>query len=524
MRLETILRAQALRHPDKIALVCSDERLSYHELVARIGRVASGLRALGLGAGDRIVVFLPNGIPVVELFYAAFSLGAIVVPVTTRLTAHEVAHICADSRPAALAFEGDGSAIGSTPGLPPGVARIALDVDVAGATPYRSLLASAPSVLPPIAVGNDDALIIYTSGTTGQPKGAVVTHANLVTQHRFTNAVEWGISENDRYLVTTPLTHRTGLARLVNAFTLGGTLVVMKKFDARDTVRTIAREQITVAGMVPTVCRMLLPEIAAAPSRCGSLRCIVVTGEAFPVELKRQFLSLLPQVRLVSFFAMTEAGAVTSLSHEEQFEHAASIGRPTPGVEVRLVDDAGVDVPTGEAGELLVRAGEPGRYSVMRGYFNRPEETAQTFTDGWLRTGDIARADADGYLYIVDRKKDMVLSGGFNVYTKEVEQALMSHPDVADAAVIGVPDATYGEAVAAFIERRPGRDPSADALRAHVRGLIAGYKKPKHIFIVDELPRNSLGKVLKGALREQAANLTNDHAPTASSRNTASAS
>jgi long-chain acyl-CoA synthetase len=518
MRLETILRALAQRHPDKIALICGHERLSYAELTARIARVASGLKAAGLTAGDRIVVYLSNGIPTIELFYAAFSLGAIVVPVTTRLTAHELAHICGDSRPSALAFEGDGNAIRSVLDANPQIARIALDGGVAGATPYASLLASTASPLPPPAIGNDDALIMYTSGTTGKPKGAIITHANIVTQHRFANAVEWGISEQDCYLVTTPLAHRTGFARLANALTLGGTLVVMKKFDARATVETIARERITVAGMVPTVCRMLLPEIKTDQAKCSSLRRIVVTGEAFPVELKRQFLSSLPHVRLVSFFATTEAGAVTSLSHEEQFERPASIGRPAPGIEVRLVDDAGAEVSTGEAGELLVRAGEPGRYSVMRGYFNRPEETASTIENGWLRTGDIARADADGYLYIVDRKKDMVLSGGFNIYTKEVEQALISHADVADAAVIGVPDAVYGEAVAAFVERLPGRDPSPEAIRDHVRDLIASYKKPKYVFVVDELPRNSLGKVLKDPLREQAARLTDASAPAAAAR------
>ncbi len=515
MRLETILRALAQRHPDKTALICGAERLGYAELAARI---ASGLRTIGLGAGDRIVVFLPNGIPVVELLYAAFSLGAIVVPVTTRLTAHELAHICEDSRPSALVFEGDGAALRSILARQPNLAKIALDDGVAGAKPYGDLRASAPLPPLPLSVGNDDALIMYTSGTTGKPKGAIITHANIITQHRFTNAVEWGISEHDRYLVTTPLTHRIGLARLANALTLGGTLVVMKKFDAGETVETIAREKITVAGMVPTVCPMLLPEIKADPAKCASLRRIVVTGEAFPVELKRQFLALLPQVRLVSFFAMTEAGGVTSLSHQEQFERPASIGRPTPGIEVRLVDDAGAEVKTGEAGELLVRAGEPGRYSVMRGYFGRPEETAQTIEDGWFRTGDIARADAHGYLYIVDRKKDMVLSGGFNIYTKEVEQALIGHPDIADAAVIGVPDAVYGEAVAAFIERLPGRDPSPQSIRDHVRALIAGYKKPKHVFVVDELPRNSLGKVLKGALREQAARLVNPSALAAEGR------
>lgn len=289
--------------------------------------------------------------------------------------------------------------------------------------------------------------------------------------------------------------------------TLGGTLVVMKKFDPGQTVETIADEKITVLGMVTTVCRMMLPEIKADPGKCASLRLIVVTGEAFPVELKRQFLALLPHIRLVSFVAMTEVGGVTSLSHEEQFDHAASIGRPTPGVEIRIVDDADNIVKTGEPGELLVRVGEPGRYSVMRGYYNRPDDTAKAIEDGWIRTGDVAKADEDGYLYIVDRKKDMVLSGGFNIYTKEVEQALMANPDVADAAVVGVPDEIYGEAVTAFIEPAQGRNPTSESIVDQVRSRVAGYKKPKYVVVVDQLPRNSLGKVLKRELREIANDL-----------------
>lgn len=507
MRMETVLRAQAVRYPDKTALVCEDERVAYRDLERRIARVASGLKEQGLGAGDRIVLFLNNGVEIVELFYAAFALGVIVVPVTTRLTSHELEHICSDSQPSAIAFEGPGDPIKNVLEANPDAIRISVGKVAEGAIAYDSLRKSSIVPLPPLSVNSDDAVIMYTSGTTGKPKGAIITHANIITQHCFINAVEWGISRDDHYLVTTPLAHRTGFARLSNSMTLGGTLVVMKKFDPRQTVETIAREKITVVGMVPTVCRMMLPEIEADPSKCASLRRIVVTGEAFPVELKRKFLALLPDVRLVSFFAMTEVGGVTSLSHEEQFDHAASIGRPTPGVEVRIVDDAGNTVKTGEAGELLVRVGEPGRYSVMRGYYNRPEETAQAIVDGWIRTGDVAKADDDGYLYIVDRKKDMVLSGGFNIYTKEVEQALIVNPDVADAAVVGVPDAIYGEAVAAFIEPAPGRKPTPESIVDQVRGLVAGYKKPKYVFIMDELPRNSLGKVLKRDLREKANSL-----------------
>jgi acyl-CoA synthetase (AMP-forming)/AMP-acid ligase II len=228
-----------------------------------------------------------------------------------------------------------------------------------------------------------------------------------------------------------------------------------------------------------------------------------VTGEAFPVELKRRISRALPNLRIASFFAMTEAGAVTSLSHEEQFKRPTSIGRPTPGVEVRIIDESGADCGVDETGELLVRAGEPGRFTVMRGYFNRPDATAEVIRDGWLHTGDIATRDANGYLYIVDRKKDMILSGGLNIYTKEVEQALLSHPDIVDVAVVGVPDDKFGESVAAFVQPRSEAGLTEQDVLDHARGLLAGYKKPRYIHFVDDLPRNSLGKVLKDQLRRR---------------------
>jgi long-chain acyl-CoA synthetase len=208
-------------------------------------------------------------------------------------------------------------------------------------------------------------------------------------------------------------------------------------------------------------------------------------------------------VRFYSFYAMTEAGAITHLDASEQFTHPASVGRPWPGVDVKLVDAASTPVAIGEVGEIWVRSGMPGCFSTMREYFGRPDATAETLRDGWVATGDVGRFDVDGYLYLMDRKKDMVLSGGYNIYSKEVELALQSHPSVADVAVIGVPDPTFGEAVAAYIELQPGAEPDANALIAHCRELIASYKKPKHVVFVQSLPRTSTGKVLKGELRER---------------------
>jgi long-chain acyl-CoA synthetase len=507
MRLEKVLGAHALRHAGKPAMRCGSRSITYGELHASSQRLARGLARLGVRAGDRVMIYLPNGTEFVQAFYAALALGALVVPVNTRLAAKELDHLIEDSRPAAFVFHDElRETVAAITTLPRGVTRIAVGgAPRADAVSFEELLdARGEEALPELSADSVDCMIAYTSGTTGRPKGAVITHANLLVAHGFLNAVDWGISGEDRYLVTTPLAHRTGLARLMNALCLGGTVIAMSKFEPAAVLDVIEREQVTVAGMVPTVARMLLPHLRTGAGRCASLRRIVVTGEAFPVGLKQEIISLLPHVRLCSFFAMTEVGSVTSLSHEEQFTHATSVGRVIPGVEVKLVDEGGRGVPVGEVGELLVRSGEPGRFVTMREYYGQPEATAATITDGWVRTGDLARFDADGYLYIVDRKKDMVLSGGFNIYTKEVERVLVDHPAVADAAVVGVPDPVFGEAVAACVELLPGARVTAQELIEHCRASIASYKKPKYVYFVDALPRNALGKVLKAALREYA--------------------
>jgi long-chain acyl-CoA synthetase len=505
MRLETILAAHALRAPGKTALVAGGQRLSYAELHGSAQAVALALQRSGVGAGDRVLMYLPNGPEFVQAVYATLMLGAIVVPVNTRLTARELAYFAQDCQPKALFFHAGAldSLLAHRAELPE-CRWYVTGAPVPGSTPFSALLDGGAGSLPEVPVGCEDAMILYTSGTTGKPKGAVITAANLIVQHCFLNALDWGINGEDCFLVTTPLAHRTGLARLLNALCLGSTLVAMERFDAATALDLIEQEQVSALGMVPTVARMLLPSLQAAPHKCASLRHIIVTGEAFPLELKTALIDLLPKVQLHSFFAMTEVGSVTSLTHAEQFTHPASVGRPTPGVEVKLVDDAGHTVAVGEAGEMLVRTGLPGRFTTMRGYYNRPDETAAAIVDGWVRTGDMARADEQGYFYIVDRKKDMVVSGGFNIYTKEVEQALLEHPAIADTAVVGVPDEVFGEAVAAFIEVRPGCVLSAADVAEHCRGRIAGYKKPKHAFLVEALPRNALGKVLKTALRKEA--------------------
>ena len=512
MRLEHFMAAHALRTPNKYAVLVGEQRLTYGELLISSRWTAAGLRRAGVVQGDRIVVYLPNCTEFVQLAYAAFTIGAIVIPVNTRNTPSELVYFCQDSQARVLVFHReDAAALQEVAADLPDMRTIMVG-DVVGdagdlvrtALPFKHLLTPSDEQLEEPSLAADEAMILYTSGTTGKPKGAVLTHANFVIGNAFVNTVGWGVTANDVFLVTTPLAHRTGLARMMNSMCLGGKLVVMERFNAAAAIETIEREQVTAAGMVPTVARMLMPLLEQQASRCASLRHIIVTGEAFPIELKLKMIAQLPNARLHSFFAMTEVGSVTVLDHEEQFTHPASVGRVTPGVQVKLVDEKGRQVSVGDVGEILVRSGEAGRFTTMKGYFGRPEATAATIIDGWVYTGDMGRFDTDGYLYIVDRKKDMVLSGGFNIYTKEVEQALMEHPDVAEAAVVGVPDDIFGEAVAAFVELHPGKSLRAEALQEYSRTRIASYKKPKHIFFVETLPRSGVGKVLKGDLRERA--------------------
>jgi long-chain acyl-CoA synthetase len=485
----------ARAHPQREAVVCGDVRRTYAELAARAAQLCAALRARGCGGGDRVALVVENSVTWVELFYGVVATGAVVVPINLRLMPAEIAHILADAQPALVVCEERFREL--LAGAPASAAVITL-ADLEGAAD-----ASAAGPFPVLPEMPDDCMIIYTSGTSGDAKGAIATHANFCFI-AFLHALEWDLRADERILVTTAFAHRVAVARMYNALTLGATLVILRHFDVDTALDAFEHERITLAGIVPTIARMLLTRIAPNDPRCATLRVVSATGEAFPVELKRQLLAMLPHIKLYSFLAMTEAAGMGTLMPEHQFSHAASVGRPTPGVDVRLLGEDGIEVPAGSVGEIAVRCGEPGRQAVMRGYFNRSAETAAVFRDGWFLTGDLGRYDADGFLYVVDRKKDMILSGGYNIYSREVEAALAGHPAVADAAVVGIADPTFGEAVAAFVVLRPDAHASEAELIAHCRTRIASYKKPKVVHLVPALPKNQQGKVLKRVLREQA--------------------
>ena len=506
MKLAALLALNARRYPDKVALVCEDRRLTFAELNARGDRLANALADRGIGCGDRVALTMPNGIELVEAMAAILKLGALIVPLSTRLTAQEIAYILGNCEPGAVLYsEGIRSAVAAALRGLPSVARIVVGAAEAGEEDYSSFLESgAPESLPGPPAAEDDCMIAYTSGTTGRPKGAVGTNANIVIAS-LANVAEWELTERDVVLATTAMAHRTGISRLANMLVIGCRLVVQPRFDAADALSLIEREKVTVAGGVPTVFRMMMPEFEKRPEEAASLRLIVATGEVFPVPLKRRLKAAIPHVGLFTFLAQTEAGFVAGLRPEEQGARPHSTGRPILGVEMRAVDANGDDVPTGEPGELLVRSGEPGRAAVMREYFRNPEATAAAFAGDWFRTGDVGYFDADGFLYFVDRAKDMIVTGGLNVYSKEVEIALIEHAAVADAAVIGVPDDAFGEAVAACVVMEDGAAATADELIEHCRARIASYKKPKHVHFVDDLPRTGTGKVVKQELKRRLA-------------------
>jgi len=506
MKLGDLLANTAKRHPDRDALVCGGGRVSFTQLDDQANCLANALMARGLAVGERIALYLPNGAELVIAIAGIVRTGAVFVPISTRLSVAEVRFIFDDCRPAMIVFSPAfrSAAHEAAAGLDH-VQLISTDAAEAGELSLDGLIAEgAAAPPPPLSMDTDDCAIGYTSGTTGNPKGAITTHRNIAMVHGLINTAEWNMAENERILVITPMAHRAGLGRVGNLFFRGSTLVIMENFDAAGAVNLIRDEAITFTTGVPTILRLLLPEMKRRPDDCRTLRTMVVTGEVFPVALKMDLMAAFPELQVHSFLAQTEVGIIFNLRPEEQRSHPESCGRPVPGMEVRFVDAALNDVPPGDPGEVLVRYGAPGEIATTRGYFERPDANAEAFLDGgWMRTGDICRMDADGFVYFVDRAKDMIVSGGLNIYSKEVEQCLMTHPGVADAAVIGVPDDDFGEAVSAFIEVIDDHTLDREQIIAHCAEKIAGYKKPKHVTFVDALPRTNSGKVIKGQLRER---------------------
>jgi long-chain acyl-CoA synthetase len=463
-----MFRASVARRPDtECIVVVGGERVTYQELWDRSARVAGGLAAAGVGRGDRVANRYPNGLEWVLGFWGTLMAGAVVVPVNTRFSESEVEYVVTDSG-ACFVFAPDAA-------LPDGEALVVDDLE--------------PSTL---------AAIFYTSGTTGFPKGAMTTHENFLSNSETCRRIMFFPDDVDlRNLVSVPLFHVTGCnSQLIVTTDVGGTTVIMPTFDVQLFLRTTVEERINILTSVPAIYWLAMSQPNFAEFDLSGVRWVTYGGAPTAPDVVARLRASFPNAKLGNGFGLTETSSVSTFLPDEWAEaRPETVGFAAPPVELDLED---VDESSG-VGELLIRG-----QNIVAGYWNKPEQTRDTFVDGWLHTGDLARVDDDGFVQIVDRKKDMVNRGGENVYCVEVENALVEHPAVFEVAVLGVPDTMMGEKVGAVIVLRPGMDADPAEIRRFAKDRIADFKAPQFIsFRADPLPRNPGGKVLKPVLRKE---------------------
>jgi long-chain acyl-CoA synthetase len=490
MNLASILAEAVAAEPDKVAFKLDDVELTYHALDEASARVAGLLRAAGVGPGDRVGIMLPNVPYFPVAYYGVLRLGAVVVPMNVLLKGREVRYYLEDPGAKALiAWNGfEEAAREGAEGLP-------LETFIVTPGEFEQQLGGVAEPVREIADrGEDDtAVILYTSGTTGSPKGAELTHSNMLTNCRVVTESVIVIEASDRLLGALPLFHSFGQTCTMNAaINARATVSLIPRFDPVKAFEILERDQITIFEGVPTMYTALL----AVPDRdrydTSSLRVCVSGGASLPVETLRAFESEFG-VKLLEGYGLSETSPVASFNHPHMEQKAGSIGTPIEGVEMKAIDDDGNEVAQGEPGEIAIRG-----HNVMKGYWDRPDATAEAIDgDGWFKTGDVATVDEEGYFFIVDRKKDMIIRGGYNVYPREIEEVLYGHPAVLEAAVVGVPHGELGEEVGAAVVLNEGAEASAEEIREHCKAEVAAYKYPRHVWFLDELPKGPTGKILK---------------------------
>jgi long-chain acyl-CoA synthetase len=499
--LPEILGRSVDRDPKHEALVYGDQRISYGELAQMVDSLAFRLKEdYGVRKGDRVMLLLRNTPDFVVSFWAASQIGAISVPTNTRLKEPEIEYILKDSEPSILFVE---------PELWERVTRVkdrgknlqAIFISglerVAGAFLFSNLLRKpAPQKLEVPATEEDVNSIMYTSGTTGQPKGAMLCHRNFIANSMNAQAL-CHLSSKDRLLIMAPMFHVTALnSQLIKIIHAGATGVLMRAFKTEDVLDTIEREWITEMTGVPAMYSFILQSPTLERRNLSTLRYCGYGGAPAPVEVIKTLKEKFPTWRLRNVYGLTEASSwVTMLPHDQTTIRPDSTGLPVPVDRLKIIKERGEEVPQGEVGEILIQGP-----NVFKGYWRNPEATAESLKEGWLCTGDLGRFDEEGYLYVVDRKKEMVIRGGENVYCIEVENVLYQHPKVAEAAVTGAPDPIYGEVVKAVIVLKKNCLASGSEIQDFCKKFLADYKIPKYVHFIDELPRNPAGKVIKKIL------------------------
>ncbi|MDT4943159.1 MAG: long-chain acyl-CoA synthetase [Pseudonocardiales bacterium] len=487
MNLASNLVRAAEQYPDNIAVRLDDATLTYAMLDGATQHVAGLLAEHGVRPGDRVGIMLPNVPHFALLYYGVLRAGSVVVPMNPLLKEREVAYYLGNSG-AKLIFAWQAFADEAEAGAKLAGAEVVV-VDPVG---FVNVVGSAQAV--PGVVDRDDedtAVILYTSGTTGQPKGAQLTHRNLLRNVEIAVGDLIGVSADDVVFGGLPLFHVFGQTCGLNAaVAVGATLTLLPRFDAKAALDVLVRDGVTVFQGVPTMYVALVNHPDRDDYDLSALRVCVSGGAAMPVEVMTAFEKAFGCVVLEGY-GLSETSPAASFNLPDK-RRAGSIGIPVSGVEFRLVDDLGADVEPGAVGEIAIRG-----HNVMKGYWDKPEETANAIRDGWFFTGDMARQDEDGFYFIVDRKKDMIIRGGYNIYPREIEEVLYEHDAVAEAAVIGTPHPELGEEVAAVVALKPGATATAEELRDYVKAKVAAYKYPRHVQIVDALPKGPTGKILK---------------------------
>jgi len=504
MHIGQILTLIANKFPDRTGLICENNRLTYREFNLRVNQLANSFYHRGLRKGDKVAVLFFNSLPFVEAYFATIKAGGVFVPVNFRFVAEEVSFILNHSDARFFLFGNEFAAPVQTirSDLPK------VEVFISTGNPpdpaveeYEAFLRRSPASEPPASFSeNDECQIMYTSGTTGRPKGAVITHRNVIW-NLFNTILGREEKEGEISLVVGPLYHT---AALNNHFTLrvalGGTSILVKEFDARQVLEMISRERVTVISGAPAMFHFLLNLPDKEKYGTRSVTKCTTGASILPDETKEKLFRFFPNIQgIYDVYGCTECSPnICILKAKDSLRKKESVGPPLPFLEVRIVDDQDQPVPAGTVGELTCRGP-----NVMKGYYKDPEGTAEALRGGWLHTGDLARMDEEGFVYIVDRKKDMIISGGENIYPREIEEVLYRHPKIQDAAVVGIPDPLWGESVKAFIVLRKGEAMKGEEVTEYCKAHLASYKKPKSVRFVQALPRNPSGKVLKTVLRTQ---------------------
>lgn len=493
--------------PDAVMTICGGREQTFRTVAERVARLAGGLRSLGVGTGDRVAMLSMNSDRYHEYLLAVPWADAVLAPLNIRWSASEISYALRDSGAVVLivdeAHRDMLAEIRRTCEQMPAVVYTGDGPLPDDAVDYEQLIANAQATSDARRGGDALAGLFYTGGTTGDPKGVMLSHAAMVTS--WLGAVASGYlfepQRETRYLHAAPMFHLADLAAWGAATLLGGTHVMVPRFDPATVLAAIENRRVTDVALVPTMLQALIDHPDLGTYDLSSLRAILYGASPIPQALLERAAAALPQTSFTQAYGMTELAPIATMlgpgDHTDR-RLLRSAGRAVPNCEVRIVDDEGTEVPLGTVGEIVVRGG-----NVMIGYWNKPDQTAAALRDGWMRTGDGGYMDGEGYVFIVDRMKDMIVTGGENVYSVEVEDAVAHNPAVAQCAVIGVPDPGWGERVHAVIVLQPGVRTSGDEIREHAKRHIAGYKAPRSVEFVDALPVSGAGKVLKRELRKR---------------------